>query len=163
MTAPQLLKLRDLKTDADAIVRVADLLFVVHADFDALDFDRLERLLDRAEPVEAGNMRFETKKVSKDELKLDEFAGGEKQSTKPKFNESFVHIEGRLLDRIGFETTERVTATKSNESIFVAARTLGRINEKAKYPNLWRKIFKTAGGRPNAPDRRDDMREERAS
>jgi hypothetical protein len=152
VTAPNLLKLRDLKTDDESIVRVADILFAVHADFDSLDFDRLQRVLDREEAVEAGNMRFESKKVPKEALHLDEFAPNEKKPAENAgFEESFIHIEGRLLDRIGFETTERVTATKSSKSIVVAARTLSKINEKAKYPNLWRKILLTPGGRPNAP------------
>lgn len=147
-TAPHLLKLHDLKSDPETILRVADVLFVVHADFKKLDLDRFDRLLDRSGAVEAGNMRFESEKVARTDLRLDE---PEPKANDANFREEFVHVQGRLLDRILFETTDRIVVTRSNESIVAASRTLSEPNEKSKYPNIWRKIFPTAGGRPNAP------------
>ena len=118
VTAPFILKTRDV-TDGDSVVRVADLWFVVHASLDDVDPDRALRQADN-QAVEAGNMRFESKILTEQDLrdrKVEPLAplGGRK--------EWYTHLTGRLLDRIKVEATDRAVVTRSTDSLVIASRT----------------------------------------
>lgn len=134
VTAPHVLRLHDDKTGSGDVIRGGSLWFVVHADLDAIDPADISRKSSDSRPVEAGNMRFETK--------LLEPAALERRSIKPasadrEAREWFVHLTGRLLGRIHVEDTDRVTASRSAESWIVAARTDGRFDRDPEYGNRW--------------------------
>jgi hypothetical protein len=144
ITAPFVLKIRDLPAGGQAIVRAADLWFVVHADLDAIDPDEVSRGLSKGEPVEAGNMRFTPATVGVRDLKA---RGIEPPgSAGDKFPRAwYVHLTGRLLDRIGVEATDRVVTTRSAESLVVASRTAEEFRAEGPDPNRWWPIRRSAG------------------
>ncbi len=144
VTAPFVVRVRDVETKGPTLVRAADLWFVIYADLDAID------LTDAAGPpgkrggTEAGHMRFDARRLTAEELKardLDPAAEGE----------WYAHLTGRLLDRITFDVTDRVVATRSPGSIVVASRTAPAFDEDGPLANRWRKLFKNAAGQPTAP------------
>ena len=115
VTSPFLLKVRDQKT-TDATVRIVDLWFVVHGDLDRLD------------PVEvagqasgktfgAGNMRFQSRLLSDAELK----PRGRSSRRGQDLSRWFVHLEGRLLDRLRVQATNEAVATRTEESMVIAS------------------------------------------
>jgi hypothetical protein len=151
VTAPMLLKVRDIRGEGDSstIVRAADLWFVVHADLASIDLDRLAGLTARAEPVEAGNMRFESKTLTADQVKARGIEPA--KSGDDAAREWFVHVSAILLDRIQADATDRVTATKSADSIVVASRTAPQFKPDGPFPNRWRKLFRNRDGKNTAP------------
>ena len=72
VSAPFILKIRDLPSDGTTLVRMVDLWFVVHADLDALTRPWPRAAAASETPVEAGNMRFTSVKVSADDLKANQ-------------------------------------------------------------------------------------------
>lgn len=144
VTAPHVLRLHDDKTESGDVIRGGSLWFVVHTDLDQIDPADISRKSSDSRPVEAGNMRFETT--------LLEPAALEKRSIKPanagrESREWFVHLTGRLLGRIHVEDTDRVTASRSDESWIVAARTDGRFDRDPEFGNHWSPLDQTAGGK----------------
>ena len=133
VSAPFILKLKDEKT-AGSTVRRADLWFAVHASLDDVDLDSFSKHSANAKPVEVGNMRFESRLLSAEDLK-------ERQIENPKADDatkSFsIHQVGRLLDRIHVEGTDQVVVTRSPHSWVIAARTDRRFDEDPKAPNRW--------------------------
>ncbi|HWE40621.1 MAG TPA: hypothetical protein VG406_29010 [Isosphaeraceae bacterium] len=150
VTAPMVLKVRDIRGDGDSgtIVRAADLWFVVHADLATIDLDRLAGLSARAEPVEVGNMRFESKTLTADQVKAQ---GIEPMKAGDAAREWFVHVAAILLDRVQVEATDRVMATKSADSIVVASRTAPEFKPDGPFPTRWRKLFRNRDGKNTAP------------
>ena len=61
-------------------------------------------------------------------------------------DEWFTHATGRLLDRIAVESTDRVVASRSADSLVFAARTDPRFGPDAKFPNRWSTIEPKATG-----------------
>ncbi len=135
VTAPFILKLRDVPVES-AIVRIADLGFAIHADFDSLKPEEVFRAK-AGPPVEVGNMRFETQVLTKDELTALNFPADD-----PAW---YVHSRNRMLDRILVESTDRVVATRSASSIVVSSRTDPRFDAEPKAPNHWKTLGKPAG------------------
>jgi hypothetical protein len=131
VTAPFVLKPDDAATKAGDVVRRGALYFCVHAPFEDIDPDALNAQRAESKPVEAGNMRFTTHVV-----KGPDDAKGEKGDAR----EAVVHVDGRLLGRIAVEATNRVTATRSDESWVVASRTDPSFDRDAKFPNRWRPL-----------------------
>jgi len=132
LTAPFVLKTRDVKA-GDATIRVADLWFVVRADLNEID---LKQTLGKADgsTVEAGNMRFTSKLLTAKELgdrNLDRLP------EQPGRDEWYTAQAGRLLDRINVESTDRVVATRTVDSLTVAAATARSFNADSAYPNRW--------------------------
>jgi hypothetical protein len=132
VTAPFILKTRDVKT-GDSIIRVIDLWFVVHARLDEVDLDQTLRQ-NGDQSVEAGNMKFASKILSENDLrerKIQPLAsvGGR--------NEWFTHLNGRLLDRIEVQTTDRAVATRTPNSLLIAARTDVAFDADSTFPNRW--------------------------
>ena len=117
VTAPFLLKVRDQKT-TDATVRIVDLWFVVRGDMGSLDPVEVASQAS-GKAVEAGNMRFESRILSDDELK----PRGRSSRRGRDLARWFVHLEGRLLDRIAVEATNEAVATRTEESMVIAGRT----------------------------------------
>lgn len=134
VTAPFVLKLRDDTADG-VTTRSGDLYFALHVGLDAIDPARLDASADSG-PVEAGNMRFETKL-----LRATDLPG----LPAPVPGEWYAHSTGRLLDRIAVESTDHATATRSAESLIVASRTDPRFDRHEKYPNRWAPIDRKAG------------------
>ena len=120
VTAPYIIRVHDVKAQ-DATIRVIDLWFVVYADIADIDPAKQAAQADDKE-VEAGNMAIRTRLLKPEDVRA---AGIEM----PKGTEGSdpgtwcAHIRGRLLDRIEFHATNRVMASRTGDSIVVAART----------------------------------------
>ena len=148
VTAPFILRTADVKAK-DGILRAGDLWFAVRGDLDEVD---LRQVLGKAEAatVEAGNMRFTTKQLP------DAAAGrypAERLAPQPGRDEWFTHASGRLLDRIGLEVTEHGVATRTAESLTIAATTSRAFDADPDFPNRWSTIARTAGKEASGPPR----------
>lgn len=146
VVAPFLLKVRDLKPDGTTLIRGGDLWFVVHADLSEIDPDQMGGLGKEGEAVEVGNMRFQGRTVEAAELQRDGIeppvpTGGEGGSSV-----RFVHLTGRLLDRIGLEATSRVEVTRSADSIVIASRSLTDLAPARPLASRWWPITTGSGG-----------------
>ncbi len=142
VSAPFVLKVRDIPTKGGSVVRAADLWFVVHADLDAVDTDDVTP--GESRPVEAGNMRFEGREVTAEELKARGIAPVEPASGRSP-REGYVLSIGTLLDRLHVEATSRVMATRSADSIVVAWRTEPAFRGEGPARNLWSPLKGEAG------------------
>ena len=134
VTAPYVLKVHDTPTN-DAILRRIDLWFVVRG-----DLDRLEPLAiagqNTGKPVEVGNMRFESRILSRDELKAKELStAGEKE-----LSEWFVLVKGRLLGKTSIEAVDEVICSRSEESMVIASRTAQAFDASGPISNRWHGI-----------------------
>ncbi len=140
VTAPFVLKTRDQKVPG-ATIRVVELIFVVHADFQTLDPAEAARLsADR--PTEAANMRFETKLLTGDELARRKI---HPEPASNAFREWYSHLSASLLDRIAFETTDHVVATRSAESLVVASSADRSFDGDPTLPNRWQPLDRSTG------------------
>jgi hypothetical protein len=150
VTAPYIIKVRDVKT-GEATTRVVDLWFVVYADIDEVDPAKEAAKADEKE-VEAGNMIIRTRLLKSEEIRASGIApppGPERSGAGPMT--WYAHIHGRLLDRIDFDVTNRVMATRTKDSIVVAARTDPALDKPGPYANGWKPVGAgrdqgTAGG-----------------
>lgn len=131
VTAPHILRLRDEPGD-EAILRAADLWFVLRTELDQVDPEEAARRSD-GRVVEAANMRVESQLV---ELHAAQGDGQPATWT--------VRLEGTLLDRIGFEVTERAEATRLKDAVVVASR----CEPGVEGTNRW---FAIEGGRSGEP------------
>ena len=129
ITAPFVLKVHDEKTPGGDIIRMADLVFAVHADFGRLDpSEAAKKAADKV--MEVANMRVETKIVPSTE---PDGADGSLRSWR-------THLSARLLDRIEVEATDEVVVTRTDRSIVVASRLDRTFDRDPKFPNLWRSL-----------------------
>lgn len=120
ITSPHILRLNDEKIEG-ATIRSGSLYFALQVDLDEVDPSSLFAQ-EESGPVEAGNMKFEAR-VLDDE----QGAGGR-----------LVHSTGRLLDRVGVESTSRVVASRSEASLIVASMTDRRFDDdEQRGPNRW--------------------------
>ncbi len=142
VTAPFILKLRDETTKEGDLVRRGDLWFVVHADLDAIDPDALSRAGADGKPIEAGNMRFSSRLIDAAALKARDIAAPRPGEGEGEVRSWYVHVQGRLLDRIEVDATSRVTATRSAGSWVVASRTAPEFGFDNDFPNVWRPLDK---------------------
>ena len=134
VTAPFLLKVRDRKM-TDATVRIVDLWFAVRGDLASLDPVEVASQAS-GKAVEAGNMRFESRLLSDDELK----PRGRSSHRGRDLARWFVHLEGRLLDRIAVEATNEAVATRTEESMVIAGRTDPVFDSDTTLANRWRTL-----------------------
>jgi hypothetical protein len=136
VAAPFILKVRDEKTE-QATVRVIDLWFVVRGDLDAI---RPREIASESsgKAVEAGNMRFENQVLKDDELKRVNRSSQEERN----HSRWFVHLKGRLLDRIGFQATDEVQATRGDNSMVIAARSDPSLDPEGPLGSRWWPIEK---------------------
>ncbi len=134
VSAPFVLKLEDREGKNGDVVRVAHLWFAIRADFEKLDPEQFAP--GEAEPVEAANMKFGGTVVDEKDLKAKGIeipkteAGGARVW--------FVHSRGDLLDRIHVEKTSKVEATRSEESLMVAARPAEAFGIEGPAASFWR-------------------------
>jgi hypothetical protein len=133
-------KTRDLPT-AGGLIRQADLWFVVRADLDAIDPDKAVEGGDGKE-VEAGNMKFQARTIGPGELGK---RGIKRPEQEAPVHESYVHLTGRLLDRVHVEATDRVTATRTEGSWVIASRTDPKFDSDPTLPNRWWPIERGGG------------------
>jgi hypothetical protein len=131
VTAPQIVRVHDEKAAEGTMIRIADVWFAVHADLEAIDPARLGGARSDTEPVEAGNMRFQTHLLGDEELKERGIVRKD-----PKL-EWYTHVTGVLLDRIHIDATSRALATRAKGSWVFASRTDPRFDGDKPFPNRW--------------------------
>jgi hypothetical protein len=134
VTAPFVLKVRDEPADDLGVIRMTSLWFVIRATLDDIDPAGLFVDAGKGKAVEAGNMRFSEARLGARELGP--------LGIKPAEREWFVHLSGRLLDRLRVYSTDRVTATRSETSWLVASKTDRRFDDSGAYPNRWNALSK---------------------
>jgi len=137
VTAPFILKVHDEKTTSGDLIRLGDLWFVVHAGLDSIDPEQFAGRAGDSKPVEAGNMRFSSHLLKEEELTS---RGISLLEPKEPAHEWYLHLTGRLLDRIHVEETDRVTASRSAESWIIASAREPRFDRDREYPNGWTSI-----------------------
>jgi hypothetical protein len=142
VTAPQILKVRDEPSRDGTIVRGADLWFVVYADLTTIHPLESARQAEKEGATEAGNMRFETHLLSADDLKARSLSVSDGSDAREEW---YAHMTGLLLDKIHVEATTQVCATRSAESVVVAARTARAFDSDEKFPNRWWPITRKDG------------------
>ena len=148
VTAPFVLKTRDVAA-GDATVRVADLWFVVRGELDEI---KLDEITSQTKPttVEAGNMRFTSQVLPRSDLegrKLDRLPD------QPGRDEWYTRASGRLLDRINVGVTDHAVATRTADSITVAASISHAFDNDPAHPNNWSSITRTGGTETTSPPR----------
>lgn len=132
LSAPHKFRTTDLKGDR-ATIRSGDLYFILRG-FDVDEIQPTEAFRKfRGESVDAANMRFKVQLLTSDDLK-----GG--ASPVPSDSEWLTHSTGRLLDRISVESTDRIAASRSTDSLIFATRTDPAFSREGKYPNRWSTI-----------------------
>ncbi len=141
VTAPYIIKVRDVKTESGTI-RAVDLWFVVYGELGQVDAAKEAARSDGKE-VEAGNMAVQTRLLKSAELGAAGI-GPERETTGR--TSWYAHIHGRLLDRIELDATNQVVASQTDESIVIAARTDLAFDKAGPNANRWRPIG-TSGGR----------------
>jgi hypothetical protein len=140
VTAPQVLRLHDVKAE-DVTLRAGDLTFVLRSDLDAIQPEEAFAKF-RGQATEAGNMRVEARILSAEDLKGTPAADLAK-------DEWFTRANARLLDRITFESTDHVTASRSADSLVIASRTDPRFGPGSRWPNVWSTVVRA--GEPGKP------------
>jgi hypothetical protein len=148
-SAPHVLKVRpEQKARDGTLIRGADLWFVIRADLDKIDPNEALRQARAGQPVEAGNMRFETRVLTSDELKARCIDLAQDSDSE---REWYTHSTGRLLDRIEAEATSRSWASRSANSMVVASRTVAAFDDDRQFPNRWRLITQRQGKNEAGP------------
>jgi hypothetical protein len=146
VTAPYIIKVRDVKAGG-ATIRVVDLWFVVHADLGEVDPEKEAARTD-GKAVEAGNMAVQTRLLKDDELRSARVAPARET---PSPTTWYAHIHGRLLDRIELDATNQVVASRTDESIIIAARTDPAFDKTGPNANGWRPIGTSGSARTADP------------
>jgi hypothetical protein len=141
ITAPYILKVHDVKTER-ATIRAADVWFVIYGDLKAIDPKEAAEKVGGGE-VEAGNMAFRTTLIDLDKARAEGVDTGPKVDGVETW---FAHIEGRLLNRLLVDVTNRVTATTSGHSIVVASLTDPGFAKPGTSRNTWAPIGKAGSG-----------------
>jgi hypothetical protein len=139
VTAPYIIKVRDVKTSG-AVIRMADVWFVVFADLKQVDFGQEASHTDQKE-VEVANMLFQTRLLTDDFFRS---IGMKPEAAVPGQNKWYVHVHARLLDRIDFEVTNQVMATQTPDSIVIASRTDPKFAEVPGLVNRWKPLVREA-------------------
>jgi hypothetical protein len=138
ISAPHRLRIRDVQAEG-ATVRAGDIYFILRGvDLDAIEPEEAFRQLG-GEPTEAGNMRFEVRVLKADDFK-------DPPTALASGHEWLTHANGRLLDRIAVESTDRVVTSRSADSLVFAARTDPSFGPKTPFPNRWSTITLKATG-----------------
>jgi hypothetical protein len=144
VTAPFVLKNRSAAYP-EGTIRLVDLWFVVYADLRDIHFQDVSNELGKGGSAEAGNMRFEARPLTDDELRAHKLV--------PKKDlERYVHTRGRLLDRIGVETTTHSYATRSDAALVVASQTAAVFETDKTLPNRWWSIARRDGREERGED-----------
>lgn len=132
LSAPHKLSTNDVKA-RDATIRTADLTFVLRGiELNDIKPDEAFRQF-RGESIEAANMKVKVQLLTADEVK-------EATTIAAAGNEWLAHSTGRLLDRISVESTDRIVATRTADSLIFATRTDPAFGPKTSFPNRWSTI-----------------------
>lgn len=133
VTAPFVLKVRDEATKAGDTIRLADLVFAVHADLDAIDPARAARE-SAGKAAEVANMKVETALLPPEALAAADIPPAVAD------REWYAHLKARMLDRVRAESTDHVLVTRAKDSLVVASRTDPRFGRPGAFPNAWAAI-----------------------
>ena len=137
-SAPHKLRLRDRKVEG-AVVRSGDLYFVLRGvDLDALDLTSALKAA-RSEAFEVANMRFQVQLLTADDAK-----GASRPPAEGR--EWLTHSRGRILDRLVVESTDRLAASRSADSLILASRRDPDFGAEGPFPNRWATLTLKAGG-----------------
>jgi hypothetical protein len=141
VTAPEVVRIPSEPPSSQNtdLVRQAAVWFVVYADISALDPEGAAKRAGRGEPVEAGNMKFQSVLLKPSDLKAQGL-----HEPDPK-QEWYAHVTGSLLYRIHVEATDQTFATKSADSVVVASRTAREFDRDQELPNVWWPVTTNAG------------------
>ena len=132
VSAPHKLFMADVKAD-DATVRTGELVYVLRgAGLNAIDPEQAFREF-RGESIDVANMRVKVQLLANEDLK-------EAKADATAANEWLIHSTGRLLDRLSVESTDRVEATRSEDSVIFASRADPAFGPDAPFPNRWATI-----------------------
>ena len=142
VTAPYVLKTNDAKTEGST-VRSIDLWFVVRADLSKLDPVKFIGQADE-KAVEVGNMRFEQRLLTADDLKPRDRVA-QLEGDAPHW---FVDLKGRLLDRIAFEAVDEAMATRTEDSMVIAAHVDPKFNAPGEPMNHWKNVREDGPANP---------------
>ena len=135
VTAPFIIRVQDEKVTG-ATVREANVWFVVYGELDKIDPLREAIRADQKE-VEVANMWFQNRSLKADEIAA---AGLKPANLGAGQSEWYVHVHARLLDRIDFEVTNRVTSSRSADSIVIASRTDPSFDKVEAFANGWKVV-----------------------
>lgn len=149
VSAPVVMKLRDETAGDRGVVRFADVYFVVHARLDDLDPAAADGPAGEGKPVEAANMKFVAARVDARDLAARGITPADRKSG---VTEWYVHLTGRLLDRILVEATDRITATRGAGSWVVGSLTDPRFDADKDRPNRWRTVRRRGAREESGPD-----------
>jgi hypothetical protein len=134
VTAPFILKVHDQKA-TEATVRIVDLWFAVHADLEGFDpLDVARRTSGKA--AEAGNMRFESRLLTEDEMK----GVGKASREGRELSRWYSLLKSRLLDRIAVQAVDEAVATRTDESLVIAACTDPLFDREGPLANRWQTL-----------------------
>ncbi len=148
VTAPFIIRIQDEKVTG-ATVREANLCFVVYGELDKIDPLREAVRADQKE-VEVANMWFQNRSLKPDEIAA---AGIKPANLGTGQSEWYVHVHARLLDRIEFEVTNRVTSSRSADSIIIASRTDPSFDKVEAFANGWKVVGTSRNSRGDASAR----------
>lgn len=137
VTAPYIIKVHDVKA-GDATIRVVDLRFVVYGDLAEVDPAREAAKADEKE-VQAGNMVMRTRLLKPSDLRATGVAPPSPREGRGP-DTWYAHIHGRLLDRIQFDVTNQVVATRAEDSLVVATRTDPAFDKPGPFANGWKPV-----------------------
>jgi hypothetical protein len=93
-------------------------------------------------------MRFSGRRLGADDLAGHNLPP---QGQHAEMREWFVHLTGRLLDRLHVEATDRITATRSDDSWVIASLTDPRFDQDRSNPNRWWPLVKKEGTEEAGP------------
>jgi hypothetical protein len=141
VNAPMILKIRDEADAEQGVVRLVDLWFVVRASLDEIKPDSLNTVAPEGQAVEAANMRFSASRMTARQLADRSISAVDEEDRR----EWFLHLSGRLLDRIQVEATDRIFATRGPRSWVVASTTDPRFNSVGDVANRWHAITRRGG------------------
>jgi hypothetical protein len=148
ITAPYIIKVRDLKTSG-ATIRMADVWFVVYADLKQVDFGQEASRTDQKE-TEVANMWFQTRLLKDDDLKSAGIKPAQGSSGQSAW---YSHVHARLLDRIDFETTNHVVATQTPDSMLIASRSDPAFAKAPAFANTWKPLPRAGSNKTDEPPR----------
>jgi hypothetical protein len=148
ITSPFVLKVKDEKDDAGNPIRRAGIWFTVHASLDAIDPESDSIRGASGKPFGAGNMRFTPQLLSTSDLTSRQIQAPSQPEAERLW---YVHLSGRLLDRIEVEATDRVVASHSPKSWVIASKTDPKFDNDGTFPNRWHPILRKDGRDERGP------------
>ncbi len=146
IVAPFVLKIEAERRSKGAVLaRRIDLWCIAYGELDLVSNETFLREL-------AGAMEEQEKDrlpSSSHFLEPPELAKRELSVTKSReFDEAYVHVTFPLLERVHISATRRMIATRTDESVVLAARLDERFTRDAEFPNRWRPIRRDRVGKP---------------